>query len=331
MNQVAVIGGGAMGTAMAVLFAKAVGEVRLWVRRPDRAGSIASLRENRDHLPGIALDDSIRPTSDVGEALDGADLAVVAIPSAFLRATVGPMAGSFRPGLPILSVVKGIEIGTGMVPTAILAEVLGTRGLAILTGPSHAEEIAAGLPASVVVAANDPDLAIEAQRALNSETFRVYTNPDLIGAELAGALKNVLGVAAGICEGLGFGDNAKAALLTRGLVEITRLGVRLGADPSTFAGLAGLGDVITTCYSKFGRNRDLGIKIGQGSTLETVRAGSKGVAEGAYTARSVSELAARLEVSMPITDEVCRILYDGKPPRLAFEDLMLRPPRDERP
>ena len=331
MRKVAVIGGGAMGTAMATLFARTSDEVRLWVREPGRAVEIADSRENRRHLPGITLPETIRPLADHGQAIAGAELVVVAVPSAFLRATVAPMAGAFEVDQPVLSVVKGIENGTAMVPTAILAEALGARPFAVLTGPSHAEEIAAGLPASVVVAASDPALASSIQEALNSETFRVYTNPDLVGAELAGALKNVLGVAAGVCEGLGFGDNAKAALLTRGLVEIARFGVRLGADPSTFSGLAGLGDLMTTCYSPFGRNRDLGVRIGRGATLDEVRAGSKGVAEGAYTARSVHEQAGRLGVSMPITAEVHRVLHEGKPPRSAFEDLMLRPPRDERP
>jgi glycerol-3-phosphate dehydrogenase (NAD(P)+) len=256
---------------------------------------------------------------------------LVAIPSAFLRETLTRLAPALPAGVPAVSVVKGIEHGTFARPSRIIVEALGPRSVAVLSGPSHAEEIVRGLPASVVVAGTDAELNRHIQESLNRGMFRVYTNPDAVGVELAGALKNILGVAAGICEGLGFGDNAKAALLTRGLVEIRRFGVELGAEAETFSGLAGIGDVITTCFSPHGRNRAVGVKVGQGARLDDILAATTGVAEGVYTARSVRDQSRRLGVEMPITEEVVRILFEGKPPLDALSDLMLRPPKDERP
>jgi glycerol-3-phosphate dehydrogenase (NAD(P)+) len=203
--------------------------------------------------------------------------------------------------------------------------------VSVLSGPSHAEEFARGLPASVVVAGPDEALNLRVRDALNGDAFRVYTNPDALGVELAGALKNILGIAAGICDGLGFGDNAKAALLTRGLAEIARFAVALGAHPATFFGLAGVGDVVTTCYSRFGRNRAVGERIGRGEPLAAILAGMTDVAEGVTTTRSVDALARREGVEMPITREVFRILFEGKAPRLAVTDLMMRQPKDEWP
>ncbi len=262
-------------------------------------------------------------------ATEGADLIVAAIPSAYLRGTLKAQAERIPPGIPILSVVKGIENGTFARPSRIIVEALGARPVAVLSGPSHAEELARGLPASVVVAGDDEALNVRVRDALNRGMFRVYTNPDALGVELAGALKNILGIAAGICDGLGFGDNAKAALLTRGLVEIARFGVRLGARPTTFFGLAGIGDVITTCFSPFGRNRAVGERIGRGEPLAAVLAGMVDVAEGVPTTRSVRDQARRAGVAMPITEEVALILFEGKPPLAAVSDLMVRLPRDE--
>lgn len=331
MTRVAVLGAGGMGTALAFLLARAVRSVALWCRDPDRAEEVRATRRNARHLPGVALPGSVGVTADAAEALEGADLIVAAIPSAFLRATLAPLAAAVAAGTPVLSVVKGIEFATFALPSQVLTDCLGPRPVAVLSGPSHAEEIVRDLPASVVVAGADDALNRHIQEALNRGRFRVYTNPDRLGVELAGALKNVLGIAAGICDGLGFGDNAKAALLTRGLVEIRRFGVELGAEPSTFYGLAGVGDVITTCFSPFGRNRALGMRIGQGATLAEVQATTTSVAEGVYTARSVHALAARRGVDMPITAEVHAILFEGKPPLAALSDLMLRPPKDELP
>jgi glycerol-3-phosphate dehydrogenase (NAD(P)+) len=229
----------------------------------------------------------------------------------------------------VLSVIKGIENDTFARPSKIILETLGTRSVAILSGPSHAEELARGLPASVVVAGADDWLNVQVRDALNHGMFRVYTNSDAIGVELAGALKNILGIAAGICDGLGFGDNAKAALLTRGLVEITRFGVRLGAQAATFSGLAGFGDVVTTCYSKFGRNRAVGERIGRGASLSEVLADMVNVAEGVPTTRSVNDQALERGIEMPITNELYQILFQGKSPRAAVTDLMIRLPKQE--
>jgi glycerol-3-phosphate dehydrogenase (NAD(P)+) len=226
-------------------------------------------------------------------------------------------------------VVKGIEFGTFARPSQIIVDTLGARSVAILSGPSHAEELARGLPASVVVAGNELALCHQVRDLFNRGMFRVYTNPDALGVELAGALKNILGIAAGICEGLGFGDNAKAALLTRGLVEMSRFACGLGASPATFWGLAGVGDVITTCYSPYGRNRALGLKLGQGKTLSEAQAGLCDVVEGVYTTRSVYEQARARSVEMPITEEVHRVLFESKSPQAAVSDLMLRLPKVE--
>lgn len=328
-RRVAILGTGGMGTALALLFAGSAESVRLWSRSAERAEAMRATRRNALHLPEAVLPGNVRPTGDPFEAVAGADLLVAAIPTAFLRQTLAAIAPAVPAGLPILSAVKGIEIATFARPTEILAEILGPRSSAVLSGPSHAEEIARGLPASVVVAGEDEALNAAVQDALNGPAFRVYTNSDLLGVELAGALKNILGVAAGICDGLGFGDNAKAALLTRGLIEIARFACDHGARPATFLGLAGVGDVITTCYSPFGRNRAVGIKVGRGATLAEALAGMTAVAEGVTTTRSVHDRAALRGIDMPITAEVYRILYEDKPPRAAVTDLMQRLPKVE--
>ena len=331
MKRIAILGAGGMGTALAVLFARAGCRVQLWARDPGFADELASTRRNARHLPGIELPEAVTPTPNACDATAGADLLVAAIPSAYLRATLEGLAEKVPPGLPTLSVVKGIENATFARPSRIVVEALGPRPVCVLSGPSHAEEIARGLPAGVVVAGDDERLNVQVQEVLNRDAFRVYTNGDALGVELAGALKNVLGVAAGICDGLEFGDNAKAALLTRGLVEVARFAVDQGGRASTFYGLAGVGDLVTTCYSPFGRNRALGARIGRGASLEEALAASPGVAEGVPTSRSVRDQAHRRGVEMPITDELCRILFERKPPRAAVADLMLRLPKDEWP
>jgi glycerol-3-phosphate dehydrogenase (NAD(P)+) len=229
----------------------------------------------------------------------------------------------------VISLTKGLEVGTFQRPSEILGEILHTRQLAVLSGPSHAEEVARGLPASVVIAANDPHLAAWTQERLGSERLRVYTNTDMIGVELAGALKNVIGIAAGICDGLGFGDNAKAALLTRGMVEMTRFGLAHGADAATFAGLAGIGDLITTCFSPHGRNRRLGDRLGKGESLEAVLAGPQ-VAEGVSTSRSAHERLMQLGLEGPIITNVYQVLHEGKTPLAAVQELMSRRQREEK-
>jgi glycerol-3-phosphate dehydrogenase (NAD(P)+) len=329
MKRVAILGAGGMGTALAVLFSRTVRSVQLWSRDAAHAAELARRRVNDRHLPGITLPDRVEVTPNACDATGGADLIVTAIPSAYLRATLAGLVERIPPNIPVLSVVKGIENGTFARPSQIVVETLGPRPVAILSGPSHAEELARGLPASVVVGGTDETLNRAVRDALNQGMFRVYTNPDALGIELGGALKNVLGIAAGICDGLGFGDNAKAALLTRGLVEIARFAVNLGAQPATFYGLAGVGDLITTCYSPYGRNRAVGERIGRGEPPDAVLAGMVNVAEGVPTARSVHDQARQRGIEMPITDEVELILFQGKSPRDAVTDLMLRTPRDE--
>ena len=329
MKRVAILGAGGMGTALALLFERRGALVRLWSRDADRASEMARTRVNSLHLPSVEIPRSIAITSNACDATEAVDLIVAAIPSAYLRTALAPFVDRVPPKVSALSVIKGIEVGTLARPSRIIVETLGPRQVAILSGPSHAEEIASGLPASVVVAGEDESLNARVRDALNTGTFRVYTNPDAVGVELAGALKNVLGIAAGICDGLGFGDNAKAALITRGLVEMSRFAVDQGGHASTFYGLAGIGDVLTTCYSPFGRNRSVGESLGRGRTLAETLAGTANVAEGVPTARSLHEWAARRGVVMPIADELYRILFEGKPPKQAVIDLMDRLPKEE--
>jgi len=319
-----------MGTACSILLSEH-DDVRptLWVRDSGQAADLAACRENRRHLPGIPLPKSIRVTDRLDEALAGAELLVLAIPTAHLRSSLTAMTAQVPAGIPVVSVIKGLEVGTFLRPSEIIREVLGPRSVVALCGPSHAEEIGRRLPASVVAAGTDAELARRVQLLFTTERFRVYTNPDILGVELAAALKNVMAIAAGICDGLRYGDNAKAALLTRGIVEMTRFGVTLGADPETFAGLAGIGDLITTCFSGFGRNRRVGERLGQGISLPQILSEMTGVAEGVPTCRSVHELTQRRGIEMPITGEVYQVLFAGKSAEEATNSLMMRPLRAE--
>lgn len=330
--KVTVLGSGAMGTGCSILLADRPGErVALWSRNTAHAAEIGASRENRRLLPGVHLPESICVTSDLAEAVADADLLVAAIPTAYLRTALVGMTGVIGPGVPVVSVVKGIENGTFFTPSRIIREVLGPRDVVALCGPSHAEEFARRKPASVVVAGNDDELLKLVQARFTTDRFRVYTNHDLVGVELAAALKNVVAIAAGISDGLQYGDNAKAALLTRGIVEISRFGVALGAHLETFAGLAGIGDLMTTCFSGYGRNRRVGERLGQGATLQQVLGEISGVAEGVTTCRSVFDLARERGIEMPICTEVYRVLFEGKSPVDATDSLMLRPLRAELP
>jgi glycerol-3-phosphate dehydrogenase (NAD(P)+) len=290
-------------------------------------------RENVRLLPGVAIPAEVELTTDVPAVAD-ADVWVSAIPTVYLRQTLArvrsELAQRFTAPPVVVSVTKGIEIGTFRRPSEIVAEVLGVRTpIVVLSGPSHAEEVSRRLPTSVVAASADHDLACQVQRWFNTERFRVYTNRDPLGVEVGGALKNVIGLAAGACDGLGYGDNARSALITRGLAEMTRFGVALGAEAATFAGLAGLGDLITTCVSKHGRNRQVGERLARGESLDTIRASMSKVAEGVTTTRAVYERLGQLRLDMPITTEVYRVLYEGKDSRDAVNDLMLRSPKKE--
>jgi glycerol-3-phosphate dehydrogenase (NAD(P)+) len=326
-----ILGDGAWGTAIAMLLAQNTSHrVALWSAREENGRLLRERRENVRLLPGVPIPASVRLTTDVAEAVTDADLWISAIPTVFLRPTLQRIASKMPRSRPVLSLTKGLEIGTFRRPTEILQEMLGVDRVAVLSGPSHAEEVSRGMPASVVVASKELDLALWIQQCLTTDRFRVYTNLDIIGVELAGALKNIIGIAAGICDGLGLGDNAKAALLTRGVVEIARFGVAMGAEHETFNGLAGLGDLITTCISVHGRNRLVGERLGKGEKLAAILASSSKVAEGVSTTRSVHEKAQRMGLDMPITAEVYRVLCEDKDPRAAVNDLMLRSPKREK-
>ena len=330
-TTIAVLGDGAWGTAVALLLARVPGQhIRLWSARPENAEILKTRRENVRFLPGVAIPQAIELTADPIVAVRAADLWVSAIPTVHLRATLGRFREFATSATAIVSLTKGIEIGTFRRPAEIIADVLGTDRVAALSGPTHAEEVCHGMPTSAVIAGADGALTAWAQQCFSTDRFRVYTNPDLVGVELAGALKNVIGVAAGMSDGLGFGDNAKAALLTRGLVEMTRFGVAHGAEPDTFQGLAGVGDLIATCFSRHGRNRRLGERVGRGENLAAVVADSPAVVEGVTTARSVHERTRPLDLEMPITSAVYRVLYDGVLPAIAFHELMARRSGSER-
>jgi glycerol-3-phosphate dehydrogenase (NAD(P)+) len=326
----AILGSGGWGTAVALVLAQdPTHHVRLWSARPETARELEARRENVRQLPGVPIPPAVLITADLRAAVAGAELLIFAIPTVHLRPTLARVAADLPRHRPALSLTKGIENETFLRPSEILRQTLGGPEVAVLSGPSHAEEVARGQPTTVVVASGDLGLARWIQQHLSTERFRVYTNLDVVGVELAGALKNVIGIAAGIGDGLGFGDNAKAALLTRGLVEMRRFGVALGAEPQTFAGLAGMGDLITTCYSRHGRNRHVGERLGRGEKRADILAGMHMVAEGVYTTRSVHERAQRMGLAMPITAEVYRVLYEDKDPRAAVNDLMLRQPTSE--
>lgn len=329
-TKVTILGSGAMATACAILLAqRSQTHVWIWGRDADAIREMQTTRENRRLLPGISIPDNIRLTAQLPEALEGADVLVAAIPTQYLRASLTPMRPLLQREVPVVSVAKGIENGTFLRPTQIIAEVLGCPTVAALSGPSHAEEIGRGQPAIVVAASADEAFAQQVQELFNTDRFRVYTNSDLVGVELAGALKNVMALAAGISDGLGYGDNAKSALMTRGLVEMTRFGLRFGAESGTFSGLAGMGDLITTCVSPFGRNRKVGERLGRGETLTEILKTMAAVAEGVATTRSVHGIALRDDIDMPITQEVYQVLFEEKSPAAATQSLMLRPLKAE--
>ncbi len=329
-KPIAVAGNGGWGTAVALVLAGKGLPVRMWGIESDYVRETAKSRENPRYLPGIRLPKNLLVTPDFAEATDGAALIVSAIPTQFLRTAWADLVPDDRSGgAPILSLSKGIEVKTLTRPTQILRQVTGRRKFAVLVGPSHAEEVARGLPAAVVVASTDEEFAREVQGIISTDRFRAYTNNDVLGVELASALKNVLALAAGICDGLGLGDNAKSALLTRGVVEIARLGTALGANRQTFYGLAGIGDIITTCVSPHGRNRAVGERIGRGEKVNDVLASMTQVAEGVPTTKAAYQLSKKHDLEMPITEQIYRILFNRKSPSRGLADLMGRAHRAE--
>lgn len=289
-------------------------------------------RENTDFFPGFELSERIVPTSSFEEALSGASLIVVALPSHVMRDNLLRMRPYFKPDAVLVSATKGIENDTLMLMSEVIIDVLGADvrpRVTVLSGPSFAKEVAQGMPTNIVVAAAQREIAATVQRHVATERLRVYTSDDLVGVQLGGALKNVIAIAAGACDGLGFGNNSRAALITRGIAEITRLSVRAGANPLTVAGLTGVGDLILTCTGELSRNRTVGYQLGQGHALERVLTELGHVAEGVPTAKSAYQLASRLGVDMPITTEVYRVLFENKPPLAGVKDLIGRPLRHE--
>lgn len=319
-----IVGNGGFGTAMALILVENDFDVAIYGHDAEYLKKTSERRENTKFLAGVPLPASLRFEADPARAASGASLMVSAVPTRYLRATLRAFEGHLPAQIPILSVTKGIEETTLLRPTQIIEEIFPGHPTAVLSGPSHAEEVARRVPTSVVIASASRGVARRLQRAFNTERFRVYSNRDPIGVELAGALKNVVAIAAGVVDGLGFGDNAKASLLTRGLVEIVRLSRQLGARKQTFAGLAGIGDLITTSFSKHGRNRAVGEQIGRGRSLQEILAGMEMVAEGVTTTKAVMALAVRHGIEMPISQEVHEMLFHGKDPKAALKSLMAR-------
>ncbi|MBA4029328.1 MAG: glycerol-3-phosphate dehydrogenase [Planctomyces sp.] len=329
-TRLTILGGGAMGTACALLLAEQANQqVSVWVRDVEYGALMQRSRENSRLLPGTRLADNILITSDIREAAHDADYLVLAVPCQFLRHSLTQLQRALPAGVPVISVIKGVENGTFQRPSQIVREILGPRSVAILSGPSHAEEIARRLPATVVASSEDLELAGRVQQMFSTERFRIYTNADTLGVEFAGALKNVIAIATGISDGLGFGDNAKSALMTRGLVEMQRFGVHFGANPMTFTGLAGMGDLITTCVSPYGRNRKVGFRLGTGEPIGKILESMEGVAEGVATSKSVAGLAKQHALDLPIMQQVYEVLHEGKTPERATLALLERPPRSE--
>ena len=328
-DQVGIIGAGAWGTTLAVLLAGAQRPVSLWTHSAETADRLAHARVNERYLPGVMFPPNVRVVTNDAYLGEPHRFYVLAVPSSHVRASARRLVPLMDPSAPILSVVKGIEEGSHLRMTEVLAQELPDRPLAALSGPNLAREIAAGKPAGSVVASGDAALAGELAGELSSDRFRVYTNADVIGVELAGALKNVVALAAGMVDGLGFGDSAKAAIITRGLAEMTRLGVAAGAHPLTFAGLAGVGDLIATCMSPLSRNRRAGELIASGVAWPEAAGQLAGVAEGVATVTGALELAAAHGVEMPIAEQVRAVVFDRRPPLAAVAELMSRRPKDE--
>lgn len=328
-ETIAIIGDGAMATVCGLLLAEKGHRVRIFSMFENHLADMSAARENRRYLPNVAIPETIELTSDIARACDGASLVLSAMPCQFIRAWWRPVAAEIPSDVPICSITKGIENETLLRPTQVLCDVLGSVPVSALSGPNIGPELARKLPATAVAAAEDEELARLVQNLFSTDWFRVYTNTDLLGVELAGATKNVIALAAGIVDGMEAGCNAKAALLSRGLAEITRLGLALGARRETFFGLAGLGDLVTTCISPVGRNRTTGERIGRGETLRQILDTTDSVVEGVATTASVLQLARRHGVEMPITAAINAVLFEGRGATDAIIDLMRRRLRSE--
>ncbi len=331
-TRAAVMGTGSWGTAFSVVLADAGCDVTLWGRRAELCEAITARHENPDYLPGIPLPPTVRATTDAVEAVHGSDFVVMAVPSQKLRENLTAWARHIPTSAVLVSLMKGVELGTTKRMSEVVIDVTGAEPdrVAVVTGPNLAKEIAARQPAASVVAALDESVAARLQAAAMTAYFRPYTNTDVVGCELGGAVKNVIALAVGMAEGMGFGDNTKASIITRGLAEIARLGVALGADVATFAGLAGLGDLVATCASPLSRNRSFGVELGRGATIDELVTSTRQVAEGVKSCASVLQLAERYGVDMPITDRVAAVVHEGLSPHDMVSELMTRSAKAER-
>ncbi len=313
---------------MASMLAARVSTV-LWARSEDVAGEVETTRTNRAYLGDVALSGKLHATADLAEAVDGASLVVVAIPSHGVRGVLSRLPGGPGPGAAVLSLAKGLEPGTSARVTEVVSSCWPGRPVGVLTGPNLAEEVLAGQPSASVIAMSDEPLARELQDLFATETLRVYTNPDVVGCEIAGVVKNVMAIATGMAAGLGFGDNTRAALITRSLAELARLGVALGGDPLTFSGLAGLGDLVATCTSLRSRNRSVGVALGEGRSLDQILAGTRMIAEGVGSSQPVVALAGRLGVDVPVAEQVVAVCFGGRAPSETIPILMRRSAKSE--
>ena len=329
MAKISVLGAGSWGTALAVVLHKNGHEVTIWSIAQDEIDMLKKEREHKDKLPGVKIAEEIGLTTDLKEAISGRDMLVVAVPSPYIRSTAKSMAPYVEDGQLLVSVAKGIEEGTLMTLSAILEQEIPQAEVAVLCGPSHAEEVGIGLPTTLVAGAKRKETAELVQSTFMNEVLRVYTSPDVLGMELGASLKNVIALAAGMADGLGYGDNTKAALITRGIAEIAGLALKMGAKYETLSGLTGIGDLIVTCASKHSRNRKAGMLIGEGYTMEEAMKEVKMVVEGVYSAKAAMELSAKYDVSMPIIEQVNEVLFDGKSAKEAVMDLMLRDKKPE--
>ncbi len=324
MTSIGVIGAGSWGTALAYLLYQNGHDVTLWSIVEAEVELLTTKRENPDKLPGVKLPDSMVITSDLQEAVSGKDVLVLAVPSLFVRSTACKMKEYVGKGQIIVNVAKGIEDGTLHTLSQVIGSELPQAEIAVMSGPSHAEEVGQGIPTTIVVGARNRETAEYLQNIFMSNVFRVYTSPDVLGIELGGALKNVVALAAGIADGLGYGDNTKAALITRGITEIARLGMAMGGKLETFSGLSGIGDLIVTCASMHSRNRRAGILIGKGYSYEEAMKEVNMVVEGVYSAKAAIGLAEKYQVQIPIIEQVNEVLFHGKKADEAVKDLMLR-------
>lgn len=331
MTRAAVLGAGSWGTTFAKVLADAGCDVMLHARRPELAKSITEDGENRDYLPGVRLPGTVRATADPAEALLDADVVVLAVPSQSLRDNLTAWSSLLPGDATLLSLMKGIELGSTKRMSEVICEVTGagTDRVAVLSGPNLAREIAEEQPAATVIACPDTERARRLQAACHTPYFRPYTNPDMVGCELGGAVKNVIALACGVAEGLGFGDNTRASLITRGLAETARLGMALGAELTTFAGLAGLGDLVATCSSPLSRNRTFGEKLGRGMTVAEVQESTRQTAEGVKSCRSVLDLARAHGIDVPITEAVVRVCHEGEAPAQMVKEIMSREAKPE--